>query len=206
MYVVDTGPVLKFFATNTERWFFAALANNPVHAPEAVRREVFDVPRRYRQFERAPTVWAKVEGRLVKVLSDSPTPELEEVAKSVFQEKLATVQARSKDLGERMALLHASVRAQSGDDVLLLCDDGGAQELIRREGRRLKRLGAPGELAVADSLQILAWAIERGVVPTPSDLRKAYSRMAALDESLPRQIRHTPLLDSPPWPSATARS
>lgn len=200
MYVVDTGPVLKFFATNTERWLFAALAHHPIHAPDAVRDEVFAVPRRRPQFERAPQMWQKVEHRFIIRLCDDLTPALADACRSVLGQDLDAVKRQSADLGERMALLHTSVKAQEGEHVVLLCDDGPAQALIRREAARLTRLGATGTVAVADTLLILEWAIQAGAVPSRVELRKAYARMADVDESLPKSINRTALLGSPPWP------
>lgn len=201
MYIVDTGPVLKFFATNTERWFFGALAGQPIHAPQAVCVEVFDVPRRRPQFSSAPDVWRKVAPKLIVELPDDPTPALEQAARDVLRQDLEAVQRVRQDLGEKMALLHASVEAQVGREVVLCCDDGPAQQLIAREAARLRRLSVPGSIQVVDSIQILRWAIEAGAIKDKAILRQRYDRMAGLDESLPKNIRSTPLLDSPPWPS-----
>lgn len=201
MYVVDTGPVLKFFATNNERWLFGALGHNPIHAPDAVREEVFSVPTRRKQFERAPRVWQRVENRFVIRLSDEPTPELAEAARNVLAQNLEQVQSVSQDLGEKMALLHASLGAERGERVVVLCDDQAAQHLIAREGARLQRRGASGSVSVVDTIRVLTWAVEAGVIDDKNALRAGYARMAALDESLPRDIATTGLLRRPHWPS-----
>lgn len=199
MYLVDSGPVLKFFATNNERWLFAALAGNRIHAPEAVKSEVFSVPQRRRQFERAPRVWQKVEPRLITVLPDASTPELEKASRDVLRRDLRWVTSESEDLGERMALLHASLAAQAGADVVLLCDDAGAQALIRQEARRLQQLRYSGSIDVVDTVQVLWWAIEAEAIPDRAALRAGYARMAALDESLPKDVKAAGLLKRPPW-------
>lgn len=84
--------------------------------------------------------------------------------------------------------------------MVLLCDDGPARALIRREAARLTRLGASGTVTVAGTLLVLEWAIQAGAIPSKNVLRAADARMTALDDSLPKDIKQTALLGSPPWP------
>lgn len=104
-----------------------------------------------------------------------------------------------------MALLHALVLVATGANVRLLCDDGPARVIIRRQinllvARKMQgRAPGAGSLALAGSVDILRRAVEMGAFPGRDDLRRIYGRMAALDEALDRDILTTGLLDDALW-------
>lgn len=206
-HILDTGPIFKFLVTDCVPHLFAALKTNPVCAPEAVQFEVLDSPRRHQQFEKAPEAWEhRVPERLKRILSDEATVEMRKLSQEVYQVDFDDLYAEKRDLGERMAVLHAVRLARSGESVLVVCDDEGGIADLEKQSRLLRMqhmhgLHAPGgSIRHAGTETILRWAIEAGAFTTRTEFTTKYQAMVALDEALPRDLVSTGLLKSPPWP------
>lgn len=72
MYILDTGPILKFLTTDCVPELLSALGNHPIYVPEAVQYEVLDTPTRHPQFARAAELWPRIPDRFKVVLPDTP--------------------------------------------------------------------------------------------------------------------------------------
>ncbi|MGH3277075.1 MAG: hypothetical protein ACRDNZ_22450 [Streptosporangiaceae bacterium] len=67
-----------------------------------------------------------------------------------------------RSLGEIMVLAHASSLAQGGTDVFVLLDDGDGRDRCHREQAWLERHGAPGQLVLWSTRQVLKQADPAG--------------------------------------------
>lgn len=206
-HILDTGPIFKFLVTDSVPHLFAALNRNPVCIPAAVEHEVLHTPRRHPQFEKAPHAWQhRVPPSLKRVLPDEGTPEMRALCREIFQRDFDELYAEKKDLGERMAVLHAVRLARAGESVVVVCDDEGGIALIKQHARLLqmqhmRHLHTPGgSIRHADTVTILGWAIQAGAFADRAELTTKYRAMVSLDEALPRDLTTTGLLTSPPWP------
>lgn len=140
--VIDAGPALNFFSTNQERLLLATLG--PISAPETVRDEVLRKSRADPRFRRAMTVWTRLPVRLLEILSDDETPELDAVVVRISGLLMAERVRQGRDLGEVMVIAHAVVAAEAGHTVTIPIDDGVGTQLATTEVRRLDRLRAGG--------------------------------------------------------------
>ena len=75
--IIDAGPSLNFFATNRERLLFTKV--RPLYMPETVHDEVLRKSRQDRRFASARAVLDRLPGRLLEVLPDVSTTELDAV-------------------------------------------------------------------------------------------------------------------------------
>lgn len=115
--------------------------------------------------------------------------------------------ADHKDRGEHMAILHGVLRARSGEQVILVCDEEAGTNVIKRQAKALiaaqqrGMYSSGGSIQHADTIQLLRWAIERGGFNgNRQKFLTKYKAMAALDSSMPYSAKELGLTKSPPWP------
>ena len=206
-YILDTGPIFKFLVTDSVPHLFKAIKANPLHVPESVSFEIGDTPKRRTQFKRAPEVWShRIPDRLKVTLPDHATDEMCGLSVEVYSREFDDLYSEKSDLGERMAVLHAVRLARSGASVIVVCDDEGGIAMIERQARVLRMqhmqgLHTPGgRIQHADTLKLLRWAIEADAFQSQDEFLTKYAAMVELDEALPRDVKSTGLMKSPPWP------
>lgn len=183
--IIDAGPSLNFFAINKERLLFAQVG--ALHMPETVRAEILWKSREPR-FSAASTVIRKLPERLLGILPDDATPELDAVAQRIAQMPMTDRRKQAKDLGELMVVAHAVVLAEAGHDVTVLIDDQAGRQIAESEKRRLRRLKdnrrPVGSLTIAGTITILMGAARNGDIPNAAEMRSLYGRMRRLDDGL----------------------
>jgi hypothetical protein len=198
--IIDAGPGLNFFSINRERLLIGTLG--PLCAPETVRDELLRKARQDQRFHAAEKVWRKLPDRLMQVLPDDVTPELEAVVLRVTQLPMQERLKHSKDLGETMVVAHAVVAAETGDEVIVLIDDGPGARIATSEINRLQRLRigghAVGTIKLISTLTVLERAAGRPDLPDRTAMRQTYARLRALDDGLP-PIETTRLLSPDIW-------
>ena len=199
--IMDAGPGLNFLSLNRERLLFDAVG--PLRVPERVEEEILRKSRQDHRFSAAESVWRRLPDRLLQVLSDDPTNE--ELSRAVGRISGKPFEKRihiSKDLGEVMVVSHASVAAESGENVIILIDDSYGRQIAALEARRLDRLrsmGRPaGSIRLISTLTVLQKAAGREHIPNRQAMRKLYSRHRQLDDGL-APIEQTSLLSLPCW-------
>ena len=208
MHILETGPIFKFLTTDFTPQLLVALGHNVICVPAAVEYEIFDTPRRRKQFARAAEVWRKsFPDRFRRVLSDEPSAELHECCLTVFGLEFSEMYSQTKDRGETMAILHGVLAARSGEQVLIVCDDEAGIRTIERQSAILREqqsrglYNSGGSISHADTLTLLRWAIQNGAFESKTEFLKRYERMASLDEALPKEIKKTDLLSPHLWKS-----
>lgn len=205
MHILDTGPVFKFLTTDCVPQLLAALGNNVVNVPEAVNFEIFDTPKRHKQFERAAEVWPRFPDRFKNVIPDDPTDELRACCRSVLGMDFDDMYACRKDRGENMAVLHGVLLARTGEKVILVCDEVAGTSKIKQQAIALRMQHmrgqhvAGGQIQHANTLMLLRWAIEAGAFASQEAFVKKYRAMASLDSALPTDVKATGLTGRPPW-------
>ncbi|MDO5511641.1 MAG: hypothetical protein Q4F73_02775 [Corynebacterium sp.] len=197
---MDAGPGLTFFSARQERLLFQIVG--PVSIPEIVRAEIAGKARRDSRFHPASTVMGRLPDTLLRVLSDTPTPELARAVHRLSGQKFDQRQLEKKDLGETMVIAHAVVSAEAGENVIVMIDEGEGTRVAIREAERLERLRTAGahcgSLRLLSTLDILSTAIRRQVITDRGHLRKIYAQFRTLDDGLVR-IEDTPLLSPQLW-------
>lgn len=207
MHILDTGPIFKFLTTDCTPQLLAALGHNKICVPAAVEYEIFDTPKRRRQFARAADVWRSFPDRFRRVLSDEPTAEMRECCLAVFGLEFSDMYSQTKDRGETMAILHGVLAARSGEQVLIVCDDEAGIRMIERQSAILREqqsrgiYDSSGSISHADTLTLLRWAIQNGAFESKTEFLKRYERMASLDEALPKEVKETDLTSPHLWKS-----
>lgn len=210
-YILDAGPCLNFFATNTQN-ILVRVVGKGFMVPETVRAEVQrrSQDHRDRRFERAWNVWMKLEANdWLEVLSDAVTPDLVAAADAVLAgDFLEDRLRRPKDLGEAMVVIHAVAFAMQGDDVTVVIDDGDGRRLAATQGRRMERLSAIqvaksaspyGRVTLMSTVGIIASAVRAGVISDKGQMKRAYEQLRACDDGL-LPLAETDLLGPPVWP------
>ena len=207
MHILDTGPIFKFLATDCVPELLCALGHNKIHVPAAVEFEVLHTPTRHTQFERAREVWPRFPERFREIIPDDPTDELRQCCRAVLSMEFEDMYADLKDRGEHMAILHGVLRARSGEQVILVCDEEAGTNVIKRQAKALiaaqqrGMYSSGGSIQHADTIQLLRWAIERGCFNgNRQNFLTKYKAMAALDSSMPYSAKELGLTKSPPWP------
>jgi hypothetical protein len=199
--IMDAGPGLNFLSLNKERLLFDTVG--PLRVPEKVEEEILRKSRQDHRFSAAESVWRRLPERLLQVLSDDSTNEdlsraVGRISGTPFEQRIHI----SKDLGEVMVISHASVAAESGENVIILIDDSGGRQIAAVEARRLDRLrsmGRPaGSIRLISTLTVLQKAAGREHIPNRQAMRKLYSRLRQLDDGL-APIEQTSLLSLPCW-------
>ncbi|WP_081296413.1 hypothetical protein ACSAM2_01085 [Actinomyces oris] len=199
--IMDAGPGLNFLSLNKERLLFDTVG--PLRVPEKVEEEILRKSRQDRRFSAAENVWRRLPERLLQVLSDDSTNEdlsraVGRISGTSFEQRIRI----SKNLGEVMVISHASVAAESGENVIILIDDSGGRQIAAVEARRLDRLrlmGKPaGSIRLISTLTVLQKAAGREHIPNKKSMRTLYSRLRQLDDGLV-PIEQTGLLSLPCW-------
>lgn len=210
--LIDAGPSLNFFSVNHERLLIEMVGSLTV--PETVRDEILRKAQRDSRFSAASGVMKKLPKRFFEVVSDSSDDEYLTAAverlmryEGASERSFDQRKRRPQDLGELMVVAHASVRAERGESVLVLIDDGAGQNLVMKEIGRIKRLRSKGNTAVG-SIQIITTVtvLERAAgskyIPDRQKMRKLYERLRELDNSL-QPIENTYLLAPQTWGGAS---
>ncbi|REF37152.1 hypothetical protein [Thermasporomyces composti] len=198
--IIDAGPGLNFFAINKERLLFDTLG--PLSVPETVRDEILRKSRQDERFRAAEVVWRKLPERLMQVLPDDVTPELEAVVRRISRLPMRERLKHRKDLGETMVIAHAVVAAEASNDVTVLIDDGPGAKIATLEIRRLRRLQADGRpvgmIRLISTPTVLERAAGTDYIPNKAVMRDMYARLRGLDDGLP-PIEKTNLLSPSIW-------
>src|SRR5690625_92096 len=143
--ILDAGPAINFFSVNQERLLISVVGHlcNPsgmLSAPETVEAEVFQRSRKDQRFRRAEGVWRKLKPRYMDILSDDVTPELSRAVSRIEGSPLSERRRNRRDLGETMAIAHATLLGEAGMQVVILLDEGEGREKAAQEAHRLTRL------------------------------------------------------------------
>lgn len=198
--ILDAGPGLNFLALHKERLLFSAVG--PLSAPACVEEEILRKAQADSRFEAADRVWRKLSERLMSVLPDDPTPELESAVERISSLPLDERYQRRRDLGETMVVAHAAVAADRGVRMIVLIDDQWGRRLAAAEQRRLERLrsnGRPvGRIDLISTTTVLERAAGSVHLPDRASLRALYQRLRTLDDGL-LPLQTTGLLDLPAW-------
>lgn len=199
--IIDAGPGLNFFSINKERLLIGTLG--PLCAPETVREELIRKSQQDQRFQAAEAVWRRLPDRLMHVLSDDVTIELEAVVQRITRLPMAERLKQPKDLGETMVIAHAVVAAEAGRDVTMLIDDRLGAQIATSEIDRLRRRKsdghAVGTIKLINTLTVLEKASGKEYLPDKATMREIYKRLRALDDGLP-PLEDTRLLSPGIWP------
>ena len=190
MHILDTGPIFKFLTTDCVPELLLALGHNKVHVPAAVEFEVLNTPTRHTQFERAREVWRHFPERFREIIPDDPTDELRQCCRAVLSMEFEDMYADLKDRGEHMAILHGVLRARSGEQVILVCDEEAGTNVIKRQAKVLIAAQRRGMYSIENG----------GFDGNRQKFLTKYKAMAAFDSSMPYSAKYLGLTKSPPWP------
>lgn len=200
---MDAGPGLNFFSLNQERLLFASIG--AISIPECVQDEITRKSQIDQRFSAAEHVIRKVPSSLLEVLSDDASDSLVAAVSRISGMPHATRILQRQDLGETMVVAHAAIRAESGEDVMVLIDDDGGRQIAAKESRRLERMKKNGQsvgsIQLLSTVTVLEIASIQGILPDRTALQKLYRRLRALDDGLD-PIKHTGLLDLDCWSRA----
>lgn len=201
--IMDAGPGLNFFSLNQEKLLFASIG--AISIPECVQDEITRKSQMDQRFSAAEHVLRKLPSSLLEVLSDEASDSLVAAVSRISGMEYATRILRRQDLGEVMVVAHAAVRAESGEDVVVLIDDDGGRQIAAKESRRLERMKKNGQsvgsIQLLSTLTVLEIASIQGILPDKAALQKLYRRLRALDDGLV-PIKNTGLLDLDCWSRA----
>lgn len=187
--ILDAGPILNFLATSQQGVLLRLAEQNGLRltAPEQVQKEVLDKAASDPRFTRTPVVstWRKLtSSHRVEILSDDLTDDTFEQAIGRVAGLPAASRIRDRrSLGEILAIAHASVLAQSGQDVFVLIDDGDGRHRASVEIERLTADRSSGTVTLWSSRQVLLHADREGWLPDP--MGTIYNRMRRFDDGLP---------------------
>lgn len=141
-----------------------------------------------RRFSAVEQVWRKLPSRLIDVLPDDTTDELNAAVSRLTGMPMAQRMRSEKDLGETMVIAHAVVAAERGNAVIVLVDDGYGRGMVAKEQRRLQRLRSAnsslGSISLISTLTVLEKAAAKGLLPDRAAMRKLYKRLQELDDGL----------------------
>lgn len=198
--IMDAGPGINFFSVNKERLLFEALG--PLCVPEVVKTEILRKARQDQRFAAAEKVWKKLPERLMTVISDDVTAELASAVQRICGTPIEQRVHLGRDLGETMVVAHAAVAAETGEDIIVLIDDGDGRRVATGEARRLLRLrangAAVGSLRLVDTVTVLERAAGSVHLPDRKSMRALYGQLRTLDDGLPA-IDATNLLTLSCW-------
>lgn len=197
---MDAGPGLNFFAAKKERLLFSAVG--PLCIPETVRNEIQAKASKDERFVRAGQALARIPEKLLAVLPDDETSDLDQVVTRLAGKPMAERMRFPRDLGETMVIAHAVTLAEAGSDITMLIDDGAGTMLAGGEQARLCRMkeqGAPvGSLSIISTVTVLERCVRDGHVEDKGEMRKIYAQFRGLDDGLP-PIDKTRLLAKELW-------
>lgn len=195
--IVDAGPALNFFSIHQERILIGLFGT--LSAPDTVRHEIENKADRDQRFSHAPAVLKKlINSRRFRVLSDQATEELIRAVEIVAGQTFEKRSSYGKDLGETMAIAHATLIAEAGQEVTLLIDDGDgrlkAERAAKRLDRKRKRIPETGKIIILSTCDVLELAANSQHIADKQTMRNLYSRLKPLDDGLPPPIEATNLL------------
>lgn len=201
--MIDAGPGLNFCSINQQRLLIDV--TGPLYAPQTVSDEVLRKASSPddRRFQASEKVWNVLAGsKWLTVLADDVNNEpLVHVLTRIGGHPGDLTKRKAKDLGERMVVAHASLMVQEGNDVTVLIDDGGGQQLVAAEKRYLSGLSDNqefGNLYLLTTPDILIRSIGRAYMPDKKRMADIYARLRRLDDGL-MPIDRTHLLDHANW-------
>ncbi|MGY1825794.1 MULTISPECIES: hypothetical protein [unclassified Blastococcus] len=186
--LLDAGPTLNFLAVGQQNVLLQTAEHGGLQltVPERVDAEVAGKGSSAR-FRRTGVVrtWAALRSsERVVVLSDDLTTEPFSTAISRVSGMPAEKRITdTSSLGEILVLAHASVLAQAGTDVFVLIDERDGRRRADRERRWLSAKGAPGQLHLWSTKQVLKNADPSWFVGGHS-WAKVYSQMRPFDDGL----------------------
>lgn len=184
--ILDAGPGLNFFSIHRERLLFQVVGR--LACPEIVLNEMRGKAARDARFEATTRVLSKIRGtKLFDVLSDEATKELNRAVQRIAGAPLGSAGLPAKNLGEVMVIAHAVVRAEAGQTVVVIIDDGDGRRRALLEQARLMRMQLQGvscgRIELLSTVGILKQALEEDLIDK-GELRELYQRMRALDDGL----------------------
>lgn len=184
--ILDAGPGLNFFSIHRERLLFQVVGR--LACPKTVLNEMLGKAGRDARFEATARVLSKIQGtKLFDVLSDEATNELNRAFQRITGEPLGSADLSAKNLGEAMVIAHAVVRAEAGQTVVVIIDDGDGRRRARSEQARLMRMKlrgvSCGRIELLSTVGILKQALVKGLIDK-GELRELYQRMRGLDDGL----------------------
>ena len=187
--IIDAGPALNFFSLNRERLLFQVAG--ALSTPETVREEILRKASQDPRFQAAERVVKKLPEKYLEILSDGDSPDLRHTVERLTDHSFNELTPRTKNAGETMAIAHAALLAERGQDAFLLMDDFPARQIVAQENRRLARLHTQGRkrtscprIIVIGTADILTRAVREHVIGSRAELKKLYLRMRELDDGL----------------------
>ena len=183
------------------RWLLLLLLTRSLYAQDSVQ-DLEPKSRQDRRFASARAVLDRLPGRLLEVLPDVSTTELDAVVGRIVGFTANERRRQAKDLGELMVVAHAVVVAEQGHHVTVMIDAGDGRRSATAAKRRLERLTVQGRqvgsIGLIGTISVLAKAAGSAQLPDRGAMRVEYGRMRALDDGLP-PIDATQLLSSELW-------
>lgn len=189
--LLDAGPALTFLAVGQENVLIQlALAGRmDLSTPERVDKEVRGKsrdPRFARTGVHRKWETLKDAGRLRILLDDLDGGVFEDAVGRIAGMPAQDRVQRKSSLGEIMVIAHGSVLAQQGEDVVVHIDEHDGRRRAAREITWLRRQGAPGQMRLWTTPQIILQAKERdGWITGSQDWQEVYRRMVTFDDGLP---------------------
>lgn len=190
--LLDAGPALNFLAVGQQNILVraAASANLQLAAPRRVDAEVRGMTKNPR-FARtgALSTWSRMcAADRIRILDDTldGNPDFTSAVTRVSGKPAKDRVRDGKSLGEILVIAHASTRAQTGQDVFILIDDGDGRTRAQREIAWLTRQQAPGRVTLWKTQQVLhAAKSQPGWIVDGLTAEQVYEKMRAFDEGLP---------------------
>jgi len=186
--ILDAGPTLNFLAVGQQTVLISVADKGGLQltVPERVDREVLGMCKDPR-FARTPAqaTWRKLKGagRVVVVPDELTTAVFTEAVTRISGIPASERVKARRSLGEIMVLAHASSLAQCGTDVVVLLDDGDGRDRCHREQGWLERHGAPGQLVLWSTRQVLKQADPSWFVGGLT-WQQVYEKMREFDDGL----------------------
>ncbi|WP_140739757.1 hypothetical protein [Pedococcus bigeumensis] len=184
---------MNFLASNHERLLTNAVGGQPIHAPSSVETEVLRKARRVPKFKAAAVRWAKMKPNWLHVLpDDSADPALMDAALVLLPTSLDVRLDEGDDLGETMVVLHAYVKAMTGQTVVVIIDDRAGRAFARKTMNvvmEAKSHGAPcGAIHLTSTVDIIAQRLNTADIPDRGSLRRVWAAISPLDDGLPNDV------------------
>ncbi|OCA94840.1 hypothetical protein [Actinobaculum suis] len=171
----DTSILLSFICSRNEHFLIAIAErlDTSIQIPNAVANEM-ERKLGNRRFSAGTAKWhTLLQTGYITVLSDE-NPKLIPTIEGWTGPGFDTQDGLAKDLGEYMAIAHAKEFQKNKRNVALLVDDGGAQELAKRNG-----------IACLSSEDVLELAVKKGMIATKVEAQKIWTQLSAFDVQVP---------------------
>lgn len=190
--LLDAGPALNFLAVGQQNILVkaAASADLQLAAPRRVDTEVRGMSKNPR-FARtgALTTWSRMcAADRIRILDDTldGNPDFTSAVTRVSGKPAKDRVRDGRSLGEILVIAHASTRAQAGQDVFILIDDGDGRTRARREIAWLTRQQASGRVTLWKTQQVLHAAKRQpDWIVDGLTAEQVYEKMRDFDEGLP---------------------